>query len=453
PSVMLAAGLLARKAVALGLTRKPWVKTSLAPGSKVVTEYYKKSGVMEPLEKLGFYLAGYGCTTCIGNSGPLPPEIAKEIDERKLVVAAVLSGNRNFEGRVNPQTRFNYLASPPLVVAYAIAGRMDIDFATEPLGRGPNGDVFLRDIWPTPQEVADTILSSVKSDMFTREYADVFTGDERWKALKVPTGDRFAWSDASTYVRNPPYFDGMTKQPPGVQPVRAARVLAMLGDSITTDHISPAGSIAKTSPAGQWLIAHGQPPSDFNSYGSRRGNHEVMIRGTFANIRLRNELAPGTEGGVTATSPGATPVSIYDAAMAFQRDGVPLIVIAGKEYGTGSSRDWAAKGTRLLGVRAVIAESFERIHRSNLIGMGVLPLEFTGGDTRQSLGLSGFEQYDITGLDDTLKPRATLTVRATAPNGAGKTFQVRCRIDTPEEGAYYRNGGILQYVLRNLVKS
>ncbi|HVP71912.1 MAG TPA: aconitate hydratase AcnA, partial [Gemmatimonadaceae bacterium] len=453
PSVMLAAGLLARKAVALGLTRKPWVKTSLAPGSKVVTEYYKKSGVMEPLEKLGFYLAGYGCTTCIGNSGPLPPEIAKEIDERKLVVAAVLSGNRNFEGRVNPQTRFNYLASPPLVVAYAIAGRMDIDFATEPLGRGPDGDVFLKDIWPTPQEVADTILSSVKSDMFTREYADVFTGDERWKALKVPTGDRFAWSDASTYVRNPPYFDGMSKQPPGVQPVRAARVLAMLGDSITTDHISPAGSIAKTSPAGQWLIAHGQPPSDFNSYGSRRGNHEVMIRGTFANIRLRNELAPGTEGGVTATSPGATPVSIYDAAMAFQRDGVPLIVIAGKEYGTGSSRDWAAKGTRLLGVRAVIAESFERIHRSNLIGMGVLPLEFTGGDTRQSLGLTGFEQYEITGLDDTLKPRAVLTVRATAPSGAGKTFQVRCRIDTPEEGAYYRNGGILQYVLRNLVKS
>ena len=453
PSVMLAAGLLARKAVAKGLTRKPWVKTSLAPGSKVVTDYYDKAGVTEPLEKLGFYLAGYGCTTCIGNSGPLPPEIAKEIDERKLVVAAVLSGNRNFEGRVNPQTRFNYLASPPLVVAYAIAGRMDIDFAAEPLGRGPQGDVYLKDIWPSPQEVADTILANVHSDMFTREYADVFTGDDRWRALKVPTGDRFTWSDASTYVRNPPYFEGMTMQPPGVQPVRGARVLAMLGDSITTDHISPAGSIAKNSPAGQWLIAHGQPPSEFNSYGSRRGNHEVMIRGTFANIRLRNELAPGTEGGVTATSPGAAPVTIYDAAMAFQRDGVPLLVIAGKEYGTGSSRDWAAKGTRLLGVRAVIAESFERIHRSNLIGMGVLPLEFTGGDTRQSLGLTGFEKYDIAGLDDTLKARAILTVTATAPSGAGKTFQVRCRIDTPEEGSYYRNGGILQYVLRNLVKA
>jgi len=452
PSVMLAAGLLARKAVAKGLTRKPWVKTSLAPGSKVVTEYYNRSGVMEPLEQLGFYLAGYGCTTCIGNSGPLPPEISKEIDDRKLVVAAVLSGNRNFEGRVNPQTRFNYLASPPLVVAYAIAGRMDIDFATEPLGRGPQGDVYLKDIWPTPQEVADTILSSVKSEMFTREYADVFTGDERWRALAVPTGDRFTWSDASTYVRNPPYFDGMTMQPPGVQPVRGARVLAMLGDSITTDHISPAGSIPKSSPAGQWLIAHGQPPSEFNSYGSRRGNHEVMIRGTFANIRLRNELAPGTEGGVTATSPGSTPVSIYDAAMAFQRDGVPLIVIAGKEYGAGSSRDWAAKGTRLLGVRAVIAESFERIHRSNLIGMGVLPLEFTGGDTRQSLAFTGFEKFDIAGLDDGLKPRATLTVSATAADGSVKEFQVRCRIDTPEEGLYYRNGGILQYVLRNLVK-
>ena len=453
PSVMLAAGLLAKNAVAKGLTRKPWVKTSLAPGSKVVTDYYKKAGVMEPLEQLGFYLAGYGCTTCIGNSGPLPPEISKEIDDRKLVVAAVLSGNRNFEGRVNPQTRFNYLASPPLVVAYAIAGRMDIDFESEPLGTGPKGPVFLRDIWPTPKEVADTIVSSVKSEMFTREYADVFTGDERWRALEVPSGDLYTWSDSSTYVRNPPYFDGMTMTPPGIQPVKGARVLAMLGDSITTDHISPAGSIAKSSPAGQWLIEHGQPQSEFNSYGARRGNHEVMIRGTFANIRLRNELAPGTEGGVTATAPGAAPISIYDAAVSFQRSSTPLIVIAGKEYGTGSSRDWAAKGTRLLGVRAVIAESFERIHRSNLVGMGVLPLEFAAGETRQSLGLTGFETYEITGLDDSLKPRAELTVTATAPDGSAKKFKVRCRIDTPEEGLYYRNGGILQYVLRNLVKS
>jgi aconitate hydratase len=453
PSVMLAAGLLAKKAVAKGLTRRPWVKTSLAPGSKVVTDYYKKAGVMQPLEQLGFYLAGYGCTTCIGNSGPLPPEISKQIDDRKLVVAAVLSGNRNFEGRVNPQTRFNYLASPPLVVAYAIAGRMDIDFDTEPLGTGKDGPVFLRDVWPTPKEVADIIVSSVKSEMFTREYADVFTGDDRWRALDVPAGDRFAWSDRSTYVRNPPYFDGMTMTPPGVQPVNGARALAMLGDSITTDHISPAGSIAKTSPAGQWLIAHGQPPAEFNSYGSRRGNHEVMIRGTFANIRLRNELAPGTEGGVTATAPGAAPVSIYDAAVGYQASGTPLIIIAGKEYGTGSSRDWAAKGTRLLGVRAVIAESFERIHRSNLVGMGVLPLEFAPGDTRKSLGLTGFERYDIAGLDDSLTPRAMLTVTAAAPDGSVKKFQVRCRIDTPEEGLYYRNGGILQYVLRKLVKS
>ncbi|HUO52523.1 MAG TPA: aconitate hydratase AcnA [Gemmatimonadaceae bacterium] len=451
PSVMLAAGLLAKKAVAKGLARKPWVKTSLAPGSKVVTDYYKKAGVMEPLEQLGFYLAGYGCTTCIGNSGPLPPEISKEIDDRKLVVAAVLSGNRNFEGRVNPQTRFNYLASPPLVVAYAIAGRMDIDFEKEPLGAGTDGPVFLRDIWPTPKEVADTIVASVKSEMFTREYADVFTGDERWRGLDVPAGDRFAWSDRSTYVRNPPYFDGMTMTPPGVQPVKGARVLAMLGDSITTDHISPAGSIAKSSPAGQWLIAHGQPPAEFNSYGARRGNHEVMIRGTFANIRLRNELAPGTEGGVTAMAPGGAPLSIYDAAVSYQRSATPLIVIAGKEYGTGSSRDWAAKGTRLLGVRAVIAESFERIHRSNLVGMGVLPLEFAAGETRQSLGLTGFETYDIAGLDDSLKPRAELTVTATAPDGSAKKFKVRCRIDTPEEGLYFRHGGILPYVLRNLV--
>ncbi len=365
-------------------------------------------------------------------------------------MAAVLSGNRNFEGRVNPQTRFNYLASPPLVVAYAIAGRMDIDFEKEPLGTAKDGSpVFLRDIWPTPKEVADTILSSVKSEMFTKEYADVFTGDERWRALPIPAGDRYTWSADSTYVRNPPFFEGMTMTPPGIRPVHGARVLAMLGDSITTDHISPAGSIAKNSPAGAWLMAHGQPPSEFNSYGARRGNHEVMIRGTFANIRLRNELAPGTEGGVTATAPGAAPKSIYDAAEEFQKAGVPLIVIAGKEYGTGSSRDWAAKGTRLLGVRAVIAESFERIHRSNLVGMGVLPLEFMPGETRATLGLTGFETYEIAGLDDSLAPRAELTVHVSG----GKHFKVRCRIDTPEEGLYFRNGGILQYVLRNLVKN
>ncbi len=451
PSVMLAAGLLAKKAVAKGLKSQPWVKTSLAPGSKVVTDYYAKAGVTESLDALGFYLTGYGCTTCIGNSGPLPPEISQAIDERQLVVAAVLSGNRNFEGRINPQTRFNYLASPPLVVAYALAGRMDIDFETEPLGTGKDGPVFLRDIWPSAREVADTILSSVKSEMFTREYADVFTGDDRWRALPVPAGDRFAWSDDSTYVRNPPFFDGMTMTPPGIQPVRGARVLAMLGDSITTDHISPAGSIPKASPAGTWLMEHGVQPADFNSYGARRGNHEVMVRGTFANIRLRNELAPGTEGGVTVTAPGAAPLAIYDAAMEFQKAGVPLVVLAGKEYGTGSSRDWAAKGTRLLGVRTVIAESFERIHRSNLVGMGVLPLEFASGATRQSLGLSGFEAYEIIGLDDKLAPRAMLTVVATSPGGTTKDFLVRCRIDTPEEGLYFRNGGILPYVLRNLV--
>jgi len=453
PSVMLAAGLLAKKAVAKGLKSQPWVKTSLAPGSKVVTDYYDKAGVTEALNALGFYLTGYGCTTCIGNSGPLPAEISKAIDERKLVVAAVLSGNRNFEGRVNPQTRFNYLASPPLVVAYAIAGRMGIDFETEPLGIGTDGPVYLRDIWPTAKEVADTMLSSVKSEMFTREYADVFSGDERWKALAVPTGDRFTWSNDSTYVRNPPFFEGITMTPPGIQPVSGARVLAMLGDSITTDHISPAGSIAKTSPAGKWLIEHGVQPADFNSYGARRGNHEVMMRGTFANIRLRNELAPGTEGAVTATEPGGAATPIYDAAMAYQRSGTPLVIIAGKEYGTGSSRDWAAKGTRLLGVRAVIAESFERIHRSNLVGMGVLPLEFANGETRQSLGLTGFERYDIAGLDDGLAPRATLQVTATAPDGGKKQFSVRCRIDTPEEGLYFRNGGILAYVLRNLVRA
>ena len=451
PSVMLAAGLLARNAVKKGLQRKPWVKTSLAPGSKVVTDYFRQAGVQEYLDKLGFQLVGYGCTTCIGNSGPLPEPIANAIESGKLVTAAVLSGNRNFEGRVNPLTRFNYLASPPLVVAYALAGRMDLDLTREPLGIGKDGPVFLRDIWPTPQEVYDEINRSVKSDFFKREYADVFKGDEEWRSLDVPKGETYDWPSDSTYVKNPPYFGGMTMEPPGIRPINGARALAMLGDSITTDHISPAGSIPASSPAGKWLIAHGVEKKDFNSYGARRGNHEVMMRGTFANIRLRNELVPGTEGGLTTTEPGGAPQSIYDAAMAYQQRGTPLVIIAGKEYGTGSSRDWAAKGTVLLGVRAVIAESFERIHRSNLVGMGVLPLELTNGDTRQSLGLSGFETFDVLGLDGGLKPKATLTVRAAGRDGSAKEFKVVARIDTPEEMNYYKNGGILHYVLRQLV--
>ena len=453
PSVMLAAGLLARNAVAKGLRTKPWVKTSLAPGSKVVTDYYRKAGVQEALDTLGFNLVGYGCTTCIGNSGPLPQPITDAIEQNKLIVAAVLSGNRNFEGRVNPLTRFNYLASPPLVVAYALAGRMDIDLNTEPLGVGAGGPVFLRDLWPSPAEVEQEILRSVKSEMFRSQYANVFEGDDRWGALDVPTGETFAWSDTSTYVKNPPFFDDMTLEPPGVRPVRRARVLAMLGDSVTTDHISPAGNIPAASPAGRWLIEHGVKVADFNSYGSRRGNHEVMMRGTFANIRLRNELVPGKEGGWTAFEKGGEPTPIYDAAMEYQHRGTPLLVIAGKEYGTGSSRDWAAKGTLLLGVRAVIAESFERIHRSNLVGMGVIPLEFSPGESRQSLGLTGFETYDIEGLDESMRPRARLTVRVAPADGAPRTFKVISRIDTPEELSYYRHGGILQYVLRQLVRS
>jgi aconitate hydratase len=452
PSVMLGAGLLAQRAVALGLQTKPWVKTSLAPGSKVVTDYYEKAGVMRSLEQLGFYLAGYGCTTCIGNSGPLPQPILEAIEQEKLIVCAVLSGNRNFEGRVNPHTRFNYLASPPLVVAYALAGRMDIDFATEPLGIGTNGPVFLRDVWPSPKEVEDTVLSSITSAMFNKQYANVFEGDEQWRSLPFPTGSRYTWNKDSTYVANPPFFAGMTTEVKPVAQVRGARVLAMLGDSITTDHISPAGSIPASSPAGKWLIGHGVPTREFNSYGARRGHHDVMMRGTFANIRLRNELAPGTEGGWTATSPGAKPVTIFDASMEYQRNGTQLIIIAGKEYGTGSSRDWAAKGTLLLGVRAVIAESFERIHRSNLVGMGILPLEFADDAGRQSVGLTGFESYDLEGFDDSTKPRALLTVKVTASDGSVKRFAVRSRIDTPEEATYYRNGGILQYVLRSLVK-
>ncbi len=451
PSVMIAAGMLARNAVQKGLKTKPWVKTSLAPGSKVVTDYYKQAGLAEYLDALGFNLVGYGCTTCIGNSGPLPESIAAAIDQQKLIVASVLSGNRNFEGRVNPLTRFNYLASPPLVVAYALAGRMDVDLASEPLGEGAHGPVYLKDIWPSARDVQDEILRSVKRDFFSAEYADVFRGDAEWQGLDVPHGQTYAWQNDSTYVKNPPYFDGMTMTPPGVRPIAGARVLAMLGDSITTDHISPAGSIPLKSPAGQWLVAHGVERKDFNSYGSRRGNHEVMMRGTFGNIRLRNELAPGTEGGWTATAPGAEPRYIYDAAMAYQQAGTPLVIIAGKEYGTGSSRDWAAKGTILLGVKAVIAESFERIHRSNLVGMGVLPLEFTGGQSRQSLGLSGFETYEIAGLNEGLAPKATLTVRATAGDGSTRSFTALARIDTPEEMHYYRHGGILPYVLRSLV--
>jgi aconitate hydratase len=451
PSVMLAAGMLARNAVAKGLTTQPWVKTSLAPGSKVVTDYLRKAGVMESLNALRFNVVGYGCTTCIGNSGPLPESIAKAIDSNRLVVAAVLSGNRNFEGRINPQTRFNYLASPPLVVAYALAGRMDIDFATEPLGIGSAGPVFLRDVWPAPAAVQEEILRSVKVDMFRSEYANIFVGDAEWQALPVPTGDRYAWNAVSTYVKNPPYFDGMALAPPAMRPVSRARVLGMYGDSITTDHISPAGSIAAASPAGTWLVTQGVKQADFNSYGARRGNHEVMMRGTFANIRLRNELTPNTEGWWTATSPGGAPVAVYDAAMDYQRRGVSLLIIAGKEYGTGSSRDWAAKGTVLLGVRAVIAESFERIHRSNLVGMGVLPLEFADGATRQSLGLTGFEEYDIDGLGDTMAPHARLRVRARQPDGTTTPFEVVSRIDTPEEMRYYQHGGILPYVLRQLV--
>ena len=450
PSVMLAAGLLAKKAVAAGLTVKPWVKTSIAPGSKVVTDYYAKAGVQPALDALGFNIVGYGCTTCIGNSGPLPESISRAIDDGKLTVAAVLSGNRNFEGRVNPQTRFNYLASPPLVVAYALAGRMDIDLATEPLGVGSGGPVFLRDIWPSPKEVEDTILSSVKREQFMTQYANVFEGDAEWRAIASPTGDQYAWSETSTYVKHPPYFAGMTMTPPGVLPIAGARVLGMFGDSITTDHISPAGAIAEKSPAGQWLKALGVAKKDFNSYGARRGNHEVMMRGTFANIRLKNELTPGLEGWWTRTAKDAEPTSFFDASNVFATSRTPLVIVAGKEYGTGSSRDWAAKGTMLLGVRAVIAESFERIHRSNLVGMGVLPCEFNNGQTRQSLGLTGFETFEFEGLGETLKPRQLLTVKATQ-DGATKSFTVMVRIDTPEELQYYRHGGILPYVLRGLV--
>jgi len=452
PSVMVGAALLAKKAVEKGLQRKPWVKTSLAPGSKVVMDYYERAGLTPYLEKLGFHLVGYGCTTCIGNSGPLIPEVSDAVNSNDLAVAAVLSGNRNFEGRINPDVKMNYLASPPLCVAYALAGSMDVDITTEPLGQDADGDdVFLRDIWPSSHEIQEVVDSAIASEMFTADYADVFAGDERWRSLPTPTGDTFAWDEGSTYVRKPPYFDGMAAQPEPVRGISGARVLAKLGDSVTTDHISPAGAIKTESPAGRYLSEHGVERRDFNSYGSRRGNHEVMIRGTFANIRLRNQLAPGTEGGVTRHFPDGEQMTIYDAAMRYADEGVPLVVLAGKEYGSGSSRDWAAKGTALLGVRAVIAESYERIHRSNLIGMGVLPLQFAAGESAGSLGLTGEETFDITGIeamnDGTGAIGVPREVRVTAD---GKDFRARVRIDTPGEADYYRHGGIMQYVLRSL---
>ncbi|MCS6850088.1 MAG: aconitate hydratase AcnA [Gemmataceae bacterium] len=455
PSVMMAAGLLARKAVERGLRTKPWVKTSLAPGSKTVTDYLVEAGLMRALEQLRFYLVGYGCTTCIGNSGPLPPAISKAIEDGGLVVAAVLSGNRNFEGRVHPEVRANYLASPPLVVAYALAGTVDIDLASEPLGTDPQGrPVYLRDIWPTQAEVQRAIEQSMRSDTFRKVYERAFDGDDYWQRLPVPEGDLFRWDPKSTYVKHPPYFENMSLEPPPIEDIRHARVLALLGDSITTDHISPAGSIKQQSPAGKYLMEHGVEPKDFNSYGARRGNHEVMVRGTFANVRLKNVLAPGTEGGFTRHLPEGTLMSIYDASVKYAEEGVPLVVIAGKEYGSGSSRDWAAKGPRLLGVRVVLAESYERIHRSNLVGMGILPLQFRPGDNAATLGLTGEEVYDFVGLADIVNGnRRQLTVRATPPSGAPRSFEVLVRIDTPQEAQYYRHGGILPYVLRQLLTS
>jgi aconitate hydratase len=447
PYVMIAAALLARKAVERGLSRKPWVKTTLAPGSKVVMDYYERAGLLPYLDRLGFNLVGYGCTTCIGNSGPLPAEISAAVNDNDLSVVSVLSGNRNFEGRINPDVKMNYLASPPLVVAYALAGTMDIDLDTEPLGTDAEGKpVLLADIWPAPEEVSSVVASAVVADMFTRDYADVFAGDDNWRGLIVPEGDTFAWDPASTYVRRPPYFDGMPATPAPVSDIRGAKVLAKLGDSVTTDHISPAGAIKATAPAGLYLTGHGMERSDFNSYGSRRGNHEVMIRGTFANIRLRNQLAPGTEGGVTVKD--GTQQSIYDASREYIEQGTPLIILGGKEYGSGSSRDWAAKGTALLGVRAVLVESFERIHRSNLIGMGVLPLQFKPGESAQALGLTGNETFAVTGIEQLNSGTTPREVTVTAD---GKTFSAIVRIDTPGEADYYRHGGIMQYVLRSLL--
>jgi aconitate hydratase len=456
PSVMLAAGLLAKKAVEKGLQTKPWVKASLAPGSKVVTDYYKAAGLDVYLDKLRFNLVGYGCTTCIGNSGPLPAEISKAIHDEDLVVAAVLSGNRNFEGRINSDVRANYLASPPLVIAYALAGTMEIDLKNEPIGHDPEGnDVYLKDIWPTGKEVQDAIRKSVRSEMFQSRYGDVFKGDERWNSLDVPLGDLFQWDDSSTYVKNPPYFLNMPDQPPPVPEIKNARVLAFLGDSITTDHISPAGSIKVQSPAGRYLLEHGVGVAEFNSYGSRRGNHEVMVRGTFANIRLKNKLAPGTEGGVTRLLPEGTVTSIFEASVAYQAQNIPLVILAGKEYGSGSSRDWAAKGPKLLGIRVVIAESYERIHRSNLVGMGILPLQFGAGDNAESLGLTGEELYSIEGLAEGIASDFSggreVTVVAERADGVTHRFTATVRIDTPQEIKYYQHGGILPYVLRQLL--
>jgi aconitate hydratase len=450
PSVMVGAGLLAKKAVEKGLTTKPWVKTSLAPGSKVVTDYLDEAGLTPYLDQLRFNLVGYGCTTCIGNSGPLPTAVSQAIEDGGLVAVAVLSGNRNFEGRINSDVRANYLASPPLVVAYALAGRIDIDFAQEPLGTGRDGQpVYLRDVWPSRMEIEETVQRAVQAEMFERQYRDVYAGDERWNSFAVPQGDTYAWDPQSTYVRKPPYFEDMPKEPAPVEDIHGARVLCLFGDSITTDHISPAGSIKTTSPAGQYLIEHGVAPKDFNSYGARRGNHEVMMRGTFANIRIRNKLTPEIEGGFTLHLPDGEPLAIYDAAMKYQAEGVPTVVLAGKEYGTGSSRDWAAKGPRLLGVRAVIAESFERIHRSNLVGMGVVPLEFAGGQNADSLGLTGREVYDITGL---ASGGRQVKVTARGEDGKVTEFLARVRLDTPQEVLYYKHGGILHYVLRQLRK-
>lgn len=457
PNVMLAAGVLARNAVEKGLNQKPWVKTSIAPGSKVVTDYYERSGLIKYLEDIGFYVVGYGCTTCIGNSGPLEEEIAKTVQEQDLAVTSVLSGNRNFEGRINPDVKMNYLASPPLVVAYALAGSMDFDFENDPLGQDSEGnDVFLRDIWPDPNEVQKIIDESIDTEMFTSKYSTIFDGDHRWQSLETPEGATFAWDEDSTYVRKAPFFDGMELEPSAVTDIEGARVLLKLGDSVTTDHISPAGSFKSDTPAGRYLLDHGVQRKDFNSYGSRRGNHEVMIRGTFANIRIKNELLDGVEGGFTRdfTQSGAPQEAVYDAAMNYQEQGVPLVVLGGKEYGSGSSRDWAAKGTRLLGVRAVITESFERIHRSNLIGMGVLPLQYPEGENASTLGLTGFETFSISGITTLNSGEVPETVKVTATGEDGSTteFDAVVRIDTPGEANYYRNGGILQYVLRQLVK-
>jgi aconitate hydratase len=458
PYVMIAAGLLAKKAVEKGLRTPPWVKSSLAPGSRVVTDYYAKSGLLPYLEKLRFNVVGYGCTTCIGNSGPLPADVTDSINAHGLVAVSVLSGNRNFEGRVNVDVRANYLMSPPLVVAYAIAGRIDHDFANSPLGLDQDGGpVFLKDIWPTQQEVSESISKGLSSESFTREYSTVTLGDNNWQGLKFPLGDTYEWEPDSTYIRKAPYFDGITSSPDPVTDITGARVLAILGDSVTTDHISPAGSIKANGPAGQYLSAHGVKPTDFNSYGSRRGNHEVMVRGTFANVRLKNKLAPGTEGGVTRLLPEGTATSIYDASVTYAERGIPLVILAGKEYGSGSSRDWAAKGPKLLGVRAVIAESFERIHRSNLVGMGILPLQFAAGETVETHGLTGEELYSFpnlkTMLDSKFADGKTLNVQVTSPDGATKLIATKVRIDTPQEIAYFEHGGILQYVLRSLAVS